>query len=89
MPATVQAITRLVTDILLAVVDPAPAPADPDDAPELHLYYNRPTTGAAYVAVGQRLLPLDDAWRIELSGVRGRPGCPRNWWAAPPGRCAG
>ena len=66
VPATVQAITRLVTDILVAVVDTAPAAAESfGDASELHLFYNRPTTGSAYVPVAQRLLPLDDAWRLE------------------------
>ena len=34
---------------------------------ELHLFYNRPTSGAAYAPVGQRLLPLDGNWRRKLS----------------------
>jgi len=29
---------------------------------ELHLFYNRPTSGAVYAPVSQRLLPLDDTW---------------------------
>ena len=32
---------------------------------ELHLFYNRPTYGAAYAPVTQRLLPLDETWRRE------------------------
>ncbi len=68
VPASVQAITRLVTDILLTVVDTTPTSAALGSLCELHLFYNRPTTGAAYVPVGQRLLPLDDAWRLELAG---------------------
>ncbi len=67
VPATVQAITRLVTDILVTVVDTMPNPAQPGALCELHLFYNRPTTGAAYAPVGQKLLPLDDAWRRELA----------------------
>ena len=34
---------------------------------ELHLFYNRPTSGAVYAPVSQRLLPLDENWRRELS----------------------
>jgi F-type H+-transporting ATPase subunit gamma len=33
----------------------------------LHLFYNRPTSGAVYAPVLQRLLPLDDTWRRELA----------------------
>ena len=33
---------------------------------ELHLFYNRPTTGAGYAPVNQRLLPLDETWRRKL-----------------------
>ena len=67
VPATVQAITRLVTAILVTVVDTMPTTAGSGDPCELRLFYNRPTTGSAYVPVDQRLLPLDDAWRIELA----------------------
>ena len=33
---------------------------------ELHLFYNRPTSGAVYAPVSQRLLPLDENWRRGL-----------------------
>ncbi|MFC1893673.1 F0F1 ATP synthase subunit gamma [Chloroflexota bacterium] len=33
---------------------------------ELHLFYNRPKSGAVYVPVSQRLLPLDENWRHKL-----------------------
>jgi F-type H+-transporting ATPase subunit gamma len=33
---------------------------------ELHLFYNRPKSGAVYVPVSQRLLPLDEKWRHKL-----------------------
>ena len=67
VPATVQAITRLVTEILVTVVDTMPTTAESAAPSELRLFYNRPTTGSAYVAVDQRLLPLDDAWRLDLA----------------------
>ncbi len=34
---------------------------------ELHLFHNRPTSGAVYEPVHQRLLPLDETWRRELT----------------------
>jgi len=67
VPATVQAITRLVTEILVTVVDTMLTTAESGAPSELRLFYNRPTTGSAYVPVDQRLLPLDDAWRLELA----------------------
>jgi F-type H+-transporting ATPase subunit gamma len=33
----------------------------------LHLFYNRPASGAAYAPIQQRLLPLDDTWRRRLT----------------------
>ena len=35
-------------------------------ATELHLFYNRPSSGAAYGPVAQRLLPLDESWHRAL-----------------------
>ena len=67
VPTSVQAITRLVTEILVTVVDTMPTAAESAASSELRLFYNRPTTGSAYVPVDQRLLPLDDAWRLELA----------------------
>jgi F-type H+-transporting ATPase subunit gamma len=34
---------------------------------ELHLFHNRPTSGAVYAPVGQRLLPLDEQWQRKLA----------------------
>ena len=67
VPATVQAITRLVTEILLAVVDTMQRPTESGVLSQLHLFYNQPTTGSAYVPVDLRMLPLDDTWRLELA----------------------
>jgi F-type H+-transporting ATPase subunit gamma len=36
---------------------------------ELHLFYNRPTSGAVYEPVSQRLLPLDEVWRRGLAAL--------------------
>ena len=70
VPASVQAITPLVGRILVE----SEAGGEPGDAPregrELHLFYNRPTSSAAYAPVGQRLLPLDHAW---VAGLAARP----------------
>jgi F-type H+-transporting ATPase subunit gamma len=63
VPNSVQAITPLVGQILVDSV----AHGSESQAAELHLFYNRPTSGAAYEPVSQRLLPLDDAWRRELT----------------------
>ncbi|MEO8616254.1 MAG: F0F1 ATP synthase subunit gamma [Luteolibacter sp.] len=40
---------------------------DRSEVTELHLFYNRPQSGAIYAPVSQRLLPLDAAWRRQLA----------------------
>lgn len=67
VPAAVQTITHLVTELLLTVVDTTATSAEPGNPPELHLFYNRPTTGSAYEPVHQQLLPLDEAWHRDLA----------------------
>ena len=59
VPNSVRAITPLIGRIL---VDHGQLQA-PGRVSELHLFYNRPASGAVYAPVHQRLLPLDDAWR--------------------------
>ena len=66
VPGNVQAITRLVGDILLTAIDTAGLAATSGSRPELHLFYNRPTVGSSYRPVSQQLLPLDAAWRRDL-----------------------
>ncbi|MBN1513522.1 MAG: F0F1 ATP synthase subunit gamma, partial [Phycisphaerae bacterium] len=78
VPVSVQAIAPLIGQILVASASdysPAatlpPAPSNSggasrtgrSGAAELHLFYNRPSSGAVYAPVTQRLLPLDDTWR--------------------------
>ncbi len=63
VPNSVQAITPLVRQIL---VDSETRHRQ-DEVTELYLFYNRPTAGAVYVPISQRLLPLDETWRRKLA----------------------
>lgn len=61
VPNSAQAITPLVGQILVESI------AHQEEGAELHLFYNRPRSGAAYEPVHQGLLPLDETWRRELA----------------------
>jgi len=61
VPSSVKAITPLVGRILVE----SEVRRSRGEIVELHLFYNRPTSGAVYEPVDQRLLPLDDAWQRE------------------------
>lgn len=63
VPNSVKAITPLIGQILVE----HEMHQDRGEVTELHLFYNRPTTGAVYEPVHQRLLPLDDTWRRKLA----------------------
>ncbi len=63
VPNSVKAITPLVGQILVE----SEARRGQGEVAELHLFYNRPTSGAAYEPVNQRLLPLDETWRRKLA----------------------
>jgi F-type H+-transporting ATPase subunit gamma len=63
VPNSVKAITPLVGQILVE----SETHHSQDKVTELHLFYNRPTSGAAYAPVSQRLLPLDENWRCKLA----------------------
>ena len=63
VPNSVQAITPLIGQILLE----HERRQDRGEVTELHLFYNRPMSGAVYVPVHQRLLPLDEDWRRNLA----------------------
>lgn len=62
VPNSVKSIALLVGEILLAT-GTGPIPVE---LAELHLFHNRPTAGAGYAPVTQRLLPLDEHWRREM-----------------------
>jgi F-type H+-transporting ATPase subunit gamma len=61
VPNSVKAITPLVGQILVQ------SEAGQGEVIELHLFYNRPTSGAVYEPINQRLLPLDETWRREIA----------------------
>jgi len=63
VPNSVKAITPLVGRILVE----SEVLRGQEEVAELHLFYNRPKTGAVYEPVRQRLLPLDEKWRRELA----------------------
>ena len=63
VPNSVKAITPLVGQILVE----SETRHSQGEVTELHLFYNRPTSGAAYAPVSQRLLPLDENWRRKLA----------------------
>ena len=62
VPNSVKAITPLIGQILVEAEHSRVAGA----GIELHLFYNRPASGATYAPVAQRLLPLDESWRRKL-----------------------
>jgi F-type H+-transporting ATPase subunit gamma len=62
VPASVGAITTLVAQIL----QHTDTLSSRGDVPELYLFHNRPTAGAIYTPVSERLLPLDAAWHAAL-----------------------
>ena len=63
VPNSVQVITPLIGQILVE----HETYRDRGEVIELHLFYNRPTSGAVYGPVHQRLLPLDETWRRKLA----------------------
>ena len=62
VPNSIKAITPLVGKILVE----HETHRGRNEVTELHLFYNRPTSGAGYEPVSQRLLPLDETWRRKL-----------------------
>jgi F-type H+-transporting ATPase subunit gamma len=62
VPNSVKGITPLVGQILVE----CEAHHSEGEFRELHLFYNRPTSRAVYAPVSQRLLPLDERWRMKL-----------------------
>jgi F-type H+-transporting ATPase subunit gamma len=65
VPNSVKAITPLVGQILIQ----SETRHSRGEVAELHLFYNRPTSGAVYEPVSQRLLPLDEEWRRKLAQI--------------------
>jgi F-type H+-transporting ATPase subunit gamma len=65
VPNSIKAITPLVGQILVE----SETHHSQGALTELHLFYNRPTAGAVYAPVSQRLLPLDEAWRRQSADL--------------------
>ena len=63
VPRSVQTITPLIGQILVE----HETHHDRGEVTELHLFYNRPTSGSVYAPVHQRLLPLDETWHRKLA----------------------
>ena len=63
VPTSVKAITPLVGQILVE----NEKHYNQDEANELYLFYNSPTSGSVYIPVTQRLLPLDAEWQITMA----------------------
>jgi len=63
VPGSVKGITPLVGQILVE----SERHRTRGEVTELHLFYNRPSSGAVYAPVNQRLLPLDEKWRRKLA----------------------
>lgn len=63
VPGSVKAITALVGQILVEYE----AHHGQEQGAALYLFHNRPTSGASYSPAVQRLLPLDEEWRRELT----------------------
>lgn len=66
LPNSIGAITLLVGQILIEIE----AHREEHPSRQIYLFHNRPVTGAIYAPVSQRLLPLDEAWRLELATNR-------------------
>jgi len=70
VPNSVQVITPLIGQILIETEgwhrSKPGGRAVRAERSELHLFYNRPKSGATYEPVSQRLLPLDSAWRRDI-----------------------
>lgn len=62
VPNSINTITPLVGQILVE----HEAHQNRGEVTELHLFYNRPESGAVYAPVSQRLLPLDETWHRQL-----------------------
>jgi F-type H+-transporting ATPase subunit gamma len=65
VPASVNAITPLVGQILLEIE----SARERGEIVEVYVFHNHPKGGAAYEPVGRRLLPLDHTWRNKLAAL--------------------
>lgn len=64
LPNSIGAITPLIGEILVEVE----ARRARGEITEVYLFHHQPQAGALYQPASQRLLPLDEAWRQDLTG---------------------
>jgi len=65
VPNSVNAITPLVGQILVKCEDIS----GKANKKEVYIFHNQPKSGAGYIPVCQRLLPLDEKWRNKLAEI--------------------
>ena len=65
LPNSISAITPLVGQILMALEKQR----ESGTITQVYLFHHRPKSGAIYIPVHQRLLPLDDLWRQALAAI--------------------
>lgn len=66
LPNSIKAITPLVGKILIAME----AQRAKGMISQVYVFHNRPESGAIFAPVSQRLLPLDELWRRDLTAIR-------------------
>lgn len=66
VPNSIQAITPLVGQILIEIE----TAREHGDVWEVHVFHNRPQSGAAYEPAGKLLLPLDQTWQSKLAAIQ-------------------
>lgn len=66
LPNSIGAITPLIGQILVEME----AQRGKGQIARIYLFHNRPLSGAIYTPISQQLLPLDEAWRHNLTSIR-------------------
>ena len=66
LPNSIMGITTLVGQVLLELENRRAK----GEIGQVYLFHNRPLSGSLYEPVGQRLLPLDEAWQRKVSSRR-------------------
>lgn len=64
VPSSIRAIPAVMAKLVMASEDHG------RNIGEVHIFHNRPTTGASYEPVGKRLLPFDETWLRDLVNSR-------------------
>lgn len=65
VPGSIKAISPLVGEILIKSMENH----EKEHLNEFYIFHNQPREGSGYLAVRQRMLPLDDKWKQEFIGV--------------------